>query len=114
MLIITFSKLSNMEAKVIATGEIVEVHLIKHYNCANLKVYAELNGARTWREDEIEIIREEQNKIDWEQRRFDLVKAAVQGLISNEENVGLIVQDIVCISVQIADAVIEELKEGKI
>ena len=100
-----------MRAKVIATGEVVNVHLI--YTCANLKVYAEIEACRTWREDEIIIMSEEQQKqIDWEQRRFELVKAALPAAMNIRWHEQYIkVDNIVNTAIAYADAVIAKLKE---
>lgn len=93
-----------MKAKVIATGEIVEVSLVKNTK----STYVDSNG-HFYPDTKLEIIPD----IDWEQRRFELVKAAVQGLSSIEEHGGLPVYDIANISIDIADAVIVKLKEEK-
>ena len=117
-----------MKVKIIATGEVVDVHLIKHYTCANLKVYSEITGERTWREDEIEIINNTKH-IDWEQRRFELSNSALQGMLSNpkycEINEGGIqilrklgkevesTDFLGRLAVCFADSVISKLKEGQ-
>lgn len=112
-----------MKAKVIATGEIVNVHLIKHYTCANLKVYAEIEAGRTWREDEIIIMSEEQQKkIDWEQRRFELIKQmlpqasvfANEALLESGDNSKNAWDASAIIACKFADAVIAKLKEGNL
>lgn len=50
--------------------------------------------------------------IDWEQRRYEIAKAAIQGLLSNSINDDTI-ENYVNVSVKIADSLIEELKKGK-
>jgi hypothetical protein len=46
------------------------------------------------------------HEIDWEQRRFELVKAAMQGMMSSN----LSTQEIVWQSIEMADAIIKGLK----
>lgn len=48
--------------------------------------------------------------IDWEQRRYEIAKEAIQGLLSNSTNDDTI-ENYVNVSVKIADALIEELKK---
>ena len=97
-----------MKAKVIRTGEIVDVEFIKQqqYIC-NINVYKASDG-REFDNSDLEF----KTDIDWEQRRFELIKAAVQGLSSvNDEHGGWLVEEIRDISINIADAVITKLKE---
>lgn len=57
--------------------------------------------------------------IDWEQRRYEIAKAAMQANLSNPEILQFITKDGVPIervakcSIQYADALIEELKKGE-
>lgn len=48
--------------------------------------------------------------INWEQRRYEIAKAAIQGLLSNSINDDTI-ENYVNVSVKIADSLIEELKK---
>ena len=48
-------------------------------------------------------------EIDWEQRRFDLVKAAMQGLSSVEERANS--KMLAMIAIEIADAVLAEYQK---
>lgn len=52
------------------------------------------------------------SNIDWEQRRYEIAKAAMQGLLSNSTNDDVI-ENYVNVSVKLADALIEELKKKK-
>ena len=50
--------------------------------------------------------------IDWEQRRYEIAKAAIQGLLSNSTNDDTI-ENYVNASLKIANTLIEELKKEK-
>lgn len=57
--------------------------------------------------------------IDWEQRRYEIAKAAMQANLSNPEILQFITKDgvpierVVKCSIQYADALIKELKKGE-
>jgi len=56
----------------------------------------------------------EEDKIDWEQRRYELTKAAMQGRVAALDknfNFDAMVRPIAKDSIKMADAVIKELKE---
>lgn len=99
-----------MKAKVIATGDIVKV-LNKnltgtHVRCQRLEapIY---NGEVWYKIEEIQYI---DNYIDWEQRKFELVKSALQGMLANPITTN-IDNKLIDTIVLIADATIEKLKE---
>ena len=48
------------------------------------------------------------SEIDWEQRRYELAKASMQGLLSNPDVVGL---DVIIDSIAFADKMIAQLKQ---
>lgn len=100
-----------MKAKVIKTGEIVEVVPSGKY----LGQVEDAYSKRHWSFNEIEPIPDNVQKekiIDWEQRRYELVKAATQGLTTvDDERGGLPIDIIAKLSIDIADAVIAKLKE---
>lgn len=110
-----------MKAKVIRTGEIVNVDW---YNYDGMSViYREISttSARTFYETELEFIRNPNdplkpiNKIDWEQRRYEFAKSAMQGILTNMTR-GSAFSDyenkVAIQSIQYADAVIAKLKES--
>lgn len=74
-----------MKAKVIATGEIVDVSY-SHTTDDGIGIYKD-NQGRCWSFYELEC---KETYIDWEQRRYDLVKAAMQGICANAEQLRLI------------------------
>ena len=76
--------------------------------------WKEINGIRIFGTMDIEVLPNDYKSlkdIDWEQRRFELVKAIVQGMSSH--NPLRSAENIVSKGVEIADAVIEKLKEKK-
>lgn len=109
-----------MKAKVIATGEVVNVLLTaKQSEDCVANVYQEIGTTkncsvrRKFLDSELEFIETtytQPKKIDWEQRRFELVKAAMQGLLSCPDVDGT-PDDISEWSITQADALIEKLKE---
>lgn len=62
------------------------------------------------------------NTIDWEQRRYELAKSAMNGILSNENEVGFSCYEVIYgknetkaiaqHAVACADALIEELRKG--
>lgn len=77
-----------MKAKVIETGKIFEVERHEYNRELKKMIFFDKNR-REYKEDEIEIV--ECGKyydipvkhIDWEQRRYELAKSAMQGLLIN-------------------------------
>lgn len=80
----------------------------------------------TWSEErvfdsDIEYIRVAKTKaespIDWEQRRYEIAKESMNGLLAAPVVEGInpnpSVKDVATLSVRLADALIEELKGGK-
>ena len=98
-----------MEAKVIATGEVVEVNLVKNTK----STYVDSNG-HFYNGDKLEFIPD----IDWEQRRFELVKQmlpqasvfANDSLLASGDNNTNVWDAASIIACKFADAVIEKLK----
>lgn len=105
-----------MKAKVIATGEIVEVKYSHQSPKHDESVYVGIiDYDRYWLLRELQLDPQGYiHTIDWEQRRFELAKAAAQGLSTvDDERGGLSIDNIAEISIEIADAVIKKLKEGQ-
>ena len=69
-----------MKARVKATGEIVN---IADYARVILDRCDSYGNPIELSFDEVEILQERSDNIDWEQRRYELVKAAMQGFCSN-------------------------------
>lgn len=70
-----------MKAKIKGTGEFVNVEFSRRSNISRYSDFFKTDDGR----EIIDINLEFDNPIDWEQRRFELVKAAMQGLCSNSE-----------------------------
>lgn len=66
---------------------------------------------------EREVMRSNKPKIDWEKRRYEIAKEAMNGFLSapvvNGVNPNPSFKDIATFSVRLADALIKELKGGK-
>ena len=110
-----------MKAKVKDTGEIVEVKLIIHPNPDVKPYWCAFNGKGNvvdyYNESEIELIDIQETPIDWEQRRYEIAKDAMNGFLSApvvaRVNPNPSFKDIATLSVRLADALIKELKGGE-
>lgn len=69
-----------MKARVKATREIIN---IADYARVTLDRCDSYGNPIELSFDEVEILQERSDNIDWEQRRYELVKAAMQGFCSN-------------------------------
>ncbi len=101
-----------MKAKVKDTGEIVDVRFAIHPN-------HDVDDTYWWRKDKEESYHKSElefmeRTIDWEQRRYEIAKDAMNGLLSaiiDGVNPNPNVEDTVMLSVTLADALIRKLKE---
>lgn len=110
-----------MKARVRATGEIIN---IADYARVTLDRCDSYGNPIELSFDEVEIFQERSDNIDWEQRRYELAKAAMQGILSDEEEVRYacseadykkvevrtIPKSIAQFAIACADALINELK----
>lgn len=104
-----------MKAKVKDTGEIVDVKFTTHPNPAVDETYWWCGDKQeSYHKSELDFM---ECDIDWEQRRYELAKEAMNGLLSapvvDGVNPNPSVKDIATLSVRLADAFIEELKGDK-
>ena len=101
-----------MKAKVKDTGEIVDVKFTTHPNPAVDETYWWCNDKQeSYHKSELDFM---ECDIDWEQRRYELAKEAMNGLlcaIVDGVNPTPIVEDTVKLSLTLADALIRKLKE---
>lgn len=97
-----------MKAIVKATGEIIN---IADYARVTLDKCDSYGSPIELSFDEVEILQERSDNIDWEQRRYEIAKSAIQGLIHSPI---IDTAELARISVAVADALIEELKKEKI
>ena len=109
-----------MKARVKATGEIVNVTFIIHPDPDVRPYWCAVNGKGNvvdyYNESEIELINNQETPIDWEQRRYEIAKEAMNGFLSSPVVDGVnpnpSYKDIATFSVRLADALIKELKGG--
>ena len=101
-----------MKAKVKDTGEIVDVKFAIHPNPAVDETYWWCKDKQeSYHKSELDFM---ECDIDWEQRRYELAKEAMNGLlcaIVDGVNPTPIVEDTVKLSLTLADALIRKLKE---
>ena len=71
-----------MKARVKSTGVLVDVTPQLNINSQHSRDYLYVCGNMVFKECELDF-----SAIDWEQRRYELAKAAMQGLLSDEEEV---------------------------
>lgn len=117
-----------MKARVIKTGEIIDVVPEINPNAISGSDLFYTSDCRTYKGWELDFINI-QNLIDWEQRRYEIAKSAMQGILSNQRQVdfalsqadydiekynGKIISPIAFAqyAVACADALIEKLKNG--
>lgn len=98
-----------MIARVKATGILIDVipkfNINAQHSCDNLYVCDNM----IFRECDLDFLNGEDSFIDWEQRRYEIAKEAIQGLIHSPI---IDAAELARISVAVADALIEELKKG--
>ena len=102
-----------MKAKVKDTGEIVDVKFTTHPNPAVDETYWWCSDKQeSYHKSELDFMG---STINWEQRRYEIAKDAMNGLLSAPVVAGVnpnpSVKDIATLSVRLADALIKELKE---
>lgn len=101
-----------MKPKVKDTGEIVDVKFTTHPNPAVEETYWWCKDKQeSYHKSELDFMKCD---IDWEQRRYELAKEAMNGLlcaIVDGVNPTPIVEDTVKLSLTLADALIRKLKE---
>lgn len=110
-----------MKAKVKKTGEIIDVSRTENIITSRGVEKQYFDNKREWCtyvHSELEFINEEpQRNIDWEQRRYEIAKSALQGFCANSEPSiahGTSFMQIAGWSVEIADILIAELKKDNI
>lgn len=102
-----------MKARVRKTGEIIDVKPIAN-PCAQTStdnLYS--SNYDVYYESELDFLNVGQKVIDWEQRRYELAKAAMQGFCANSGMLSFDRDSLIALSVEYADAFIAELKKEK-
>lgn len=110
-----------MKAKVKKTGEIIDVSRTENIITSREVEKQYFDNKREWCtyvKSELEFINEEpQRNTDWEQRRYEIAKSALQGFLANSEPSiarETSFRQIAEWSVEIADILIAELKKDNI
>lgn len=98
-----------MKARVKSTGEIIN---IADYARVTLDKCDSYGDPIELSFDEVEILQERSDNIDWEQRRYELAKSAMQGFCSNSHEQGMSNGSYMTAqrSLSYADALIKKLK----
>ena len=99
-------KETNMKARVKSTGEIIN---IADYARVTLDKCDSYGDPIELSFDEVEILQERSDNIDWEQRRYELAKDIIKAVIAEDR--GGDSDAIVKYAVNCADALIKRLKE---
>ena len=104
-----------MKAKVKDTGEGVNVKVAVHPNPAVDETYWWCKDKQeSYHKSELDFM---ENDIDWEQRRYELAKVAMNGILTapiiEGVNPNPCAEDVAMYSVRLADALIKELKGGQ-
>ena len=77
-----------MKARIIKTGEeITIIGISKEWGTAQYYGSDGVYRQRTFRDKEIELIDTVEQPIDWEQRRYEIAKEAMSGILSDEDSV---------------------------
>lgn len=106
-----------MKAKIIETGEIVTILAISTEHMT-IQCYGNDGIVRLepLSRGDIEIVSDTEKNIDWEQRRYELAKDAMNSIltapIGDGVNPNPSIEEIAMLSVEFADALIKELKGG--
>lgn len=100
-----------VKARIKATGEIID---IASYSRVTLSKCDSYGDPLELGFDEVEILTEKTDDIDWEQRRYELAKELMKGFASNPHNqcVDATTETLAQWSVGGADALIAELQKG--
>ncbi len=105
-----------MKAKVIKTGEIIDVIPQTNPNAVSASDILYSSDYRTYKGQELDFTNIKDKGIDWEQRRYEIAKAAMQRILSNQwddvMNNPEEYQYVATSAVKFADALIAELKKA--
>jgi hypothetical protein len=97
-----------MKARIKKTGEIIN---IAEYAKVELESCDSYGIPIEYGFDEVEILQDKSDDIDWEQRRFELVKTAMLGLMAGHHTI-YDAGKLPSVAINYADALIVELKKG--
>ena len=100
-----------MKAKIKATGEVFN---IASYAIVTLDNHDSFGNSLEKKFEEVEIMQEKSSGIDWEQRRYEIAKYTMMGIMGNcdEQLCQMEIPKIVKLTIECADEMIKQLKEG--
>ena len=99
-----------MKAKVKATGRIVDVDFFPDKDYGTIWREKDGTGIGEYRNVELEFHKEDWNVINWEERRYEIAKAALNGLLASANpNQDINVKAYIKTSAELADELIKEL-----
>lgn len=100
-----------VKARIKATGEIIDIASYARVTLSKCDSYGDPLELGF---DEVEILTEKTEEIDWEQRRYELAKELMKGFASNPHNqcVDATTETLAQWSIGGADALIAELQKG--
>lgn len=109
-----------MKVRIKKTGVLIDVIPKVNTNAQHSGDNLYVCDNMVFRECDLDFLNAEKAVIDWEQRRYELAKAAMQGILSDEEEVGYACSEatykdevpkaVARFAVAYADALINELK----
>jgi len=101
-----------MKAKILLTGDIVDVRFFEQRGTAMTNVYTEIGTGRTFYEYELEFLKEESfdEEKHWQDVRERAAIAAMQGMLANPTLINDPIIKIEEISVSYADALVKQLR----
>ena len=116
-----------MKARVKATGVLIDVIPKFNINAQHRDDNLYVCDNMIFRECDLDFLNIGNSAIDWEQRRYELAKAAMQGILGNEEEINFacsgaeykeneihtVPKAVAQYATACADALIEQLKKGK-
>ena len=107
-----------MKAKIIETGEeITIIGISKEWGTVQYYGSDGIYRQRIFRDRELELLDTTESPIDWEQRRYEIAKEAMNSILTapiiEGVNPNPCAEDVAMYSVRLADALIKELKGGE-
>lgn len=107
-----------MKAKIIETGEeITIIGISKEWGTVQYYGSDGIYRQRIFRDRELELLETTESPIDWEQRRYEIAKEAMNSILTapiiEGVNPNPCAEDVAMYSVRLADALIKELKGGE-
>ncbi len=96
-----------MKAKIISTGEIIN---IADYARVTLDKCDDYGNPIEVSFEDVELIKDDSNTNDWQQIRIQAAIAAMQGILANQSSVVVRDEFLIRESISLADTLVKELK----